>query len=112
MTKAQRTDFNDPLIDSVEETVREVLGAEVNPAFWFHYQAFLGISREEMPNRLDAFFASLKGTFGVGRDILGRLIVKKVYSKANVPFTYVPDKPLAQCLEELKQTLSQSIMHT
>lgn len=105
-----RTDFNDLLIKSVEETISEILGASVTSAFWYHYQAFLGISREEMPYRLETLFQTLKGTFGIGGETLGRSIVRKLYSKAGVPLNYVPDRPLADYVEELKETLAKNLM--
>jgi hypothetical protein len=86
------------------------LGSRVTSVFWHHYQAFLGITRDEMPYRLDTLFASLKGTFGVGGETLGRVIVKKLYAKANVPLELKPDHTLAEYVEELKQILSQDLM--
>ena len=61
MPRKHRTDFNDLLVDSVDEAISEVLGNRVTAAFWYHYQAFLGITRDEMPYRLDTLFASLLG---------------------------------------------------
>jgi hypothetical protein len=108
LSRMHRTDFNSLLIESVEETVRDVLGPRVTSAFWYHYQAFLGITREEMPYRLPTLFESLKGMFGVGGDTLGRLIVRKLYAKANVHLNYSPERSLTDYVEELKQILSQT----
>ena len=105
-----RTDFNDLLVESVTETISEVLGTRVTPAFWYHYQAHLGITQEEMPYRLDTLFSSLKGTFGVAGETLGRMIVKKLYAKAEVPLEYTPDRSLAEYVEELKQFLAKDLM--
>ena len=110
MAKKQRTDFNDLLIDSVDEAISEVLGPRVTSAFWYHYQAFLGITRDEMPYQLPTLFESLKGTFGAGGETLGRIVVKKLYAKANVPLNYDQNRPLLEYVEELKQTLAQDIM--
>jgi len=107
LSRKHRTDFNDLLIESVEETIREVLGFKVNQAFWYHYQAFLGITREEMPYRLDTLFTSLKTAFGVGGETLGRHIVRKLYAKANVPLEDPPDKPLVEYIEQLKRVLAE-----
>jgi hypothetical protein len=107
LTISQRTEFNDLLIESIDETVRDILGAKVNQAFWYHYQAFLGVTRDEMPYRLETLFTSLKTAFGIGGETLGRAIVRKVYAKTSVPLTYVPDKPLVEYIEELKQILAQ-----
>ena len=110
MSRKNSTDFNDLLVDSVDEAISEVLGSRVTSVFWHHYQAFLGITRDEMPYRLDTLFASLKDTFGVGGETLGRVIVKKLYAKANVPLELKPDHTLAEYVEELKQILSQDLM--
>lgn len=109
--RRDRTDFNDLIVESVGETITEVLGARVTSAFWYHYQAFLGITREEMPDRLDTVFSSLKGTFGVGGETLGRRIVQKLYAKAGVPLNFVPDRPLTDYVEELKQLLAKDLMN-
>jgi len=105
-----RTDFNDLVVESVGETITEVLGGRVTSAFWYHYQAFLGITREEMPYRLDTLFSSLKGTFGVGGETLGRRIVQKLYAKVGVPLNFAPDRPLTDYVEELKQILAKDLM--
>jgi len=110
LSRKHRTDFNALLVDSVDEAISEVLGSRVTSAFWHHYQAFLGITRDEMPYRLDTLFASLKGTFGVGGETLGRHIVKKLYAKANAPLELKPDHTLAEYVEELKQILAQDLM--
>jgi hypothetical protein len=110
LSRKHRTDFNDLVVESVEETISEVLGRRVTPAFWHHYQAFLGISRDEMPYRLETLFASLKGMLGVGGDTLGRMIVRKLYAKTNVPLDLKPDRTLLEYVEELKAILAQDIM--
>ena len=110
MPRMHRTDFNDLLVDSVDEAISEVLGNRVTAAFWYHYQAFLGITRDEMPYRVDTLFASLKGTFGVGGETLGRVIVKKLYAKANVPLDLKVDRSFTEHVEELKRILAEDLM--
>jgi hypothetical protein len=97
------------LVDSVDETISQVLGRRVTSAFWRHYQ-FLGITRDEISYHLDTLFSSLKDTFGVGGETLGRVIVKKLYAKANVPLDLKSDHTLAEYVEELKQILAQGLM--
>jgi hypothetical protein len=110
LPRKERTDFNELLVESVKETISEVLGARVTPAFWYHYQAHLGVTQEEMPYRLDTLFSALKGMFGVGGETLGRRIVKKLYAKAEVALDYTPDRPLTEYVEELKEFLAQDLM--
>jgi len=52
----------------------------------------------------------MKDAFGMGGETLSRSIIKKLYAKADVPLTYIPDKPFAEYVEELKETLAQTLM--
>ena len=110
LAQKHRTEFNDLLVDSVTETITEIFGSKVTPAFWYHYQGYLGISRDEIPYRLETLFSGLKGAFGIGGETLGRSIIKKLYAKADVPLIYVQDKPFAEYVEELKETLAKTLM--
>jgi len=107
----RRVDFNGLIVESVDETVAEVLGVRVASAFWYHYQAFFGITREEMPYALDTLFSSLKKIFGVGGEILGRRIIQKLYGKVGVPLNYAPGHPLTDYVEELKRILANDRMN-
>ena len=104
---AGRKDFNDWLVDSVDETIREVLGAETTSNLWHHFQTTLGITREEIPYRLPTLFQYLNAKFGIGGAGLNLVIVKKLYSKAKVPLNYEPSRPLTEYIEELKQILAR-----
>jgi hypothetical protein len=103
----QGTEFNVLLIDSVDEAISEVLGDQVNSAFWRHFQAFIGLTRDEMPNHLDKLFLAHRGAFGVGGETLGRVIIKKLYAKANIPLELKPDRTLTEYATALKQILAQ-----
>jgi hypothetical protein len=107
---ASRTEFNNLLVDSVNEAITDILGPKVNEALWYHYQAYVGVTRDEIPYQLDTFFNSLKTVFGLGGETLGRVIVKKLYAKANVPLQLVPDRPLSEYVETLKQILAEDLM--
>ena len=91
----------------MDETIREVLGAETTGNLWHHFQTALGITREEIPNRLPQLFQYLNATFGIGGAGLNLVIVKRLYSKAKVPLNYSPARPLAEYIEELKQILAR-----
>ena len=108
--KKHDSDFDDLLVEAIDETLSEVLGHRANQAFWYHFQAFLGISRNEMPHHLDTLFTALNIMFGVGGESLGRRIVRKLYAKVNVPLDYYADRPLMECIEELKQILTKDPM--
>ena len=111
-SRNQGTEFNGLLIDSVDEAISEVLGDKVTSAFWRHFQAFIGLSRDEMPDHLDKLFLALRGAFGVGGETLGRVIIKKLYAKANLPLELKPDRTLTEYAEALKQILAQDSTKT
>lgn len=104
--KAQ-VSFDDILIDSVDEIVTEIVGVKVSPIFWRHYQAFIGITRDEMPHQLPKLFESIQTIFGTGDGSVGERVVKKMYAKADVPLEPIGSRPLAEYAEKLKQILAQ-----
>jgi len=104
-------DFDTLLIDAVDEVVTEIFGTKSSSVFWCHYLAFLGISREEMPNQLPRLFNSLGTIFGVAQQTVGEFIIRKLYEKANVPLNYSPNRPPAQYAEELRQILTKEKTH-
>lgn len=101
-----RTDFNVLLIESVKETISEVLGRSVVEPFWHHMQTFLGIAQDEIPYELETLFNSLKNSFGIGGDTLGRVIVRKLYAKAGVDLVSRGNGTLVEHVENLKQILA------
>jgi hypothetical protein len=108
---ASPRDFNDLLIDSVDEVVTEVLGPKVSSVFWRQYQAFLGITREEMPNQLPRLFASLDMVFGRAGETFGDRVVRRLYEKANVPLKNPPRRTPLENAEELRRALAKVNKH-
>ena len=100
-------DFNDLLIDSVDEVVTEVLGVKVSAMLWRHYQAFLGITREEIPYQLPKLFESIETIFGTGEETVGTRVIRKLYAKANIPLEYSHSRSPVEYVEELKQILAK-----
>ena len=58
----------------------------MSEALDLHLQRYLGISNHEMPSHIESLFSVLKNTFGLGGDTLCKVIVKRMYKKAGVPF--------------------------
>jgi hypothetical protein len=103
LNEKKPTVFDDLLVECVEETIGEVLGEAVSEAFMHHLYAYLGITPDEIPNHVSDLFSTLRNSFGVGGDTIGRRIVRKLYHKAEVPFTEVPERALADYVEELRK---------
>ena len=103
--------FNELLIDAVDDVVTEILGKRGNSILWRHYQAFLGLTREEMPNQLPKLFSSLDSIFGVAGETVGERVIRKLYEKANVPLNYNSRRTPVEYAEELKEILAKDTKH-
>ena len=103
---SSRPNFKDLLVDVVDEAISHIMGAKTSSIFWRHFQAYLGITREEMPNDLPKLFASLEAIFGKGGETIGEVVIRELYKRANVPLNFVHNRPLAEYAEALKQILA------
>jgi hypothetical protein len=99
--------FDDLLINSVDEAVSEILGPRITSMFWRHFQAYLGITREEMPSHISQLIRSLQEIFGTGGQTVGEIVIRKLYQKAGVSLNFSRNHPLAEYAEELKQILAK-----
>jgi len=99
-----RTDFDKILAESVDEAIATVLGREATPELEHYLQAFLGLSYRNI-DTIEILFSSLEREFGLYGSTVPKLIVKKMYAKANVPFYHVAGTPLIQYVYDLKRML-------
>ena len=80
-------DFSETLLISVEQGVVSILGEEVMRSLLFNMENFQGLSRDEIPRRLDVFFPALEKAFGpISGKTIGRFIVKVLYAKLGLEF--------------------------
>jgi hypothetical protein len=100
-----RADFKGLLVDSVEETIAEILGAKVARILWRHWETDLDITRENMPSNLQKLFESMQTIFGRGGETVGARVIRKLYAKADVPLEYLDNRRLTGYAEELRQSL-------
>lgn len=103
-----RKSLNDLSRDSIYETMREVLGENVAVAYDRYLQNSLHIPQEETFERLQVIFSSLRDEFGIGSEVLGRRIVRRLYSKTGVSYVEVPGRPIFEDLEILRTRLEES----
>ncbi len=102
-------EFNDALVESIEETITELLSGAVVEALYAHLETFHSISRNEVPYRLDTLFTSLEKIFGVrGSQAITKAIAKKFYLKLGLEFTDNPSRALLEYVDEGKMKLQES----
>jgi hypothetical protein len=102
-------EFNDALVESIEETITELFSGAVVEALYAHLETFHSISRDEVPYRLDTLFTSLEKIFGVrGSQAITRVIAKKFYPKLGLEFTDNSSRTLVEYVDEAKMKLQES----
>lgn len=83
----QENKFDRAFLDSMDETLEEVLSAEFRETFYSYLEERLGIKKTTFPSRLDDLVSTLSTIFGsAGSLVLGRAIAKKLCSKLGIPF--------------------------
>jgi hypothetical protein len=83
----QKSEFDRALLDSMDETLAEVLSADFREKFYSHLEVRLGIKKTAFPSHIDGLASAFSTTFGsAGSLVLGRAIAKKLCSKLGIPF--------------------------
>ena len=101
----KRTDFERILVESLDEAITSTLAKDTSPELERHLRSFLALPYDRM-NTVELLFSSLERAYGfLGADVL-RLVVRKMYAKADVPFYEVAGTPMFQYVYELKQKLT------
>jgi hypothetical protein len=99
-------EFNDTLVESIDETVAALLSRSVVDALYAHLQTFHSISRDEVPYRLDTLLTTLEKTFGLrGSQTMTKAITRKFYLKLGLEFTDNPSRTLFEYVDEAKMKL-------
>ena len=105
-TAAGGREFNDLLLQSIDETITILLSREVVEALYAYLQEAHLVSRQQVPSRLDALSAILAKTFGVpGSATISKAIAKNFYSKLALTFSDNPGGSLLEYVERAKTKL-------
>jgi len=79
--------FRSLLLESIDETVRGVLGEGPLKAMFYSLEKYLGVSRGEIPERLEDFQNGLVTLFGrSAAPIISRAIVRNLCGKLEIPY--------------------------
>jgi hypothetical protein len=98
------SDFDRLLLDSMDEALADVFGAEFREMFYRYLEARFRIMKATLPNRLDDLASVLSTTFGpTGSLVLGRAIAKRLYSKVGTRFVEKTDWTLLEYFDYLKK---------
>jgi hypothetical protein len=102
-------EFNDVLVESIDETITTLLSRAVLDALYAHLQTSRSIARDELPGRLDTLLTTLEEIFGVrSSQIITKAIAKKFYLNLGLEFTANASRTLLEYVDEAKMKLPDS----
>lgn len=101
-------EFNDALIESIDETITAILSRTVVDALYAHLQTVYSISRDEIPYRLDTLLTTLEKIFGTSSQTITKAIARKFYLNLGLEFTGNPSRTLFDYVEDAKMKLQNS----
>jgi len=100
-----RNDFERILVESLDEAITFTLAKGSSPELERHLRSFLALPYDRM-SAVELLFSSLERAYGLlGADVL-KLVVRKMYAKADVPFYEVAGTPMFQYVYDLKEKLA------
>lgn len=107
LTGGDLADFNNILLESVDETITALLGTGVLSALHSHLLKFHGTRQDEIPYRLEAFSQALQDTFGLGLRTIEKAISKRLYQKLGLRFIEFPNYRLEDYVADAKRQLEK-----
>jgi hypothetical protein len=98
-------DFNVILIESIRETIAQLLSPKVAETLFEHLEKVYSIKKDEVPSRLDKLLLTLKTTFGSSSaQVVGKAIARRFYSRLGLEFSDNPQRTLVCYVENAKLT--------
>jgi hypothetical protein len=101
-------EFDDVLVETIDETLTALFSREVVDALYVHLQKAHSVSKDEVPRRLETLCSALEKTFGPGGKIICKAIARKFYAKLGLTFFDNPGRTLIEYVEEAKVKLQDS----
>jgi hypothetical protein len=96
--------FDSLLLESIDETVRGVLGEAPLQTMFYSLEKHLGLRREEVPARLGDFEKGLVALFGRrSAPVVIRMIVRNLCGKLGIPYQQRTDCDFKTYVEECKR---------
>jgi hypothetical protein len=95
--------FRKLFLDSVDESLRNVLNESVRQTIFYQLEDKFGLRREEVPQRVHDFESGLTAMVGSPAAVLIRLIVRNLSAKLGIPYHQRMDYDFKMYVEECKR---------
>jgi hypothetical protein len=83
----ERKTFDEILMESVDE-ILNTLGGSAKCIIYLYLSKELGISKEQIPNRISEFVETLRSIFGVGSRCIELQLMKEIEAKTKISFPF------------------------
>jgi len=97
--------FNKILLESIDETISNLLSKKVEDALYTHLKKVRSVSKDEIPYRLEVLSKTLEDTFGsTGSLTISRAIARRLYAKLEMaPISATPTRTLKEYIENARK---------
>jgi len=96
--------YDSAILEAVDEGIM-FLGESGRRTIYHHVERHYQIKREEIPAKIEGFNRALEDLFGAGSKIIGRLIVKNLYSRLGLALVEHQNWTLLDYVKDAKKTL-------
>ena len=101
-------EFNVLLLEAIDESIGQLLSAQVLEELYVVLREHYGITRDELPYRIETLYQLLKELFGVnGGETISRNIARRLYEKLGLQFEPSPALVIQEYVEIAKNKLNQ-----
>lgn len=104
----QNNAFDYLLLESVDETLSDLLGRRSRDLIYDHLATQYRYGREELPGKIYEFYEFLESTFASGGKTVGRTIVRRLSDKLGYEFVNVPGFEFYDYLDALRARYERS----
>lgn len=94
--------FDRLLIESVDQALGDLFGDRARDEIYDHLATRYSYGREEIPQRIDQFYAFLQNTFASGGKTIGRTIIRRLCDKSGYEYVNKPGFEFFDYLESVK----------
>jgi len=100
------TGFNDMVSSTIDETLSDLLSIPVMESLYVYLLKNHGMTRANVPYRLDLFSSALDDIFGAKSSrTIARAVARKLYAHFNLRFEDKPDSTLSDFVDRARNNL-------
>jgi len=108
---ARTHNFGALLLESIDETLTDLLGRRTREAIYDHLERNHLVARNEIPDKLDALLELLDETFGRGSKTIGKAVARRLFTKLEWEFNEVPGYGLSDYVIAVKARIGREIVN-